>query len=144
MSKNKKKTHKGRVVKPLRKYDPGHRAKRVSAYIVKTLVSREGPGNIDLVLKYAQKLASDSRELDTNVVKVLWFPDPYEIHIIVIETDAVPWTEEVEPFYFDASTEVPVTSGLAVIPPEQEGQLRLPEDWGDWKDRQELEIGTQT
>jgi hypothetical protein len=102
-----------------------------------------GPeGDINKVLEEAKKLALDAKESDPNIVKAYWFPDEHEVHLILVdENTIVSPTDFVEPFYFDASEEVPVPSGTAVIRPSEYGKLELPDGWGDWKDGQELEIG---
>ncbi len=99
-------------------------------------------GTREKVLEYARQLAAESRELDPHVVKVIWFPHDYEVRLIELDENTMEsFSRCVEPFYFDATAEVPVPSGVAVIRPDEYGKLTMPDDWGTWADGQELEIG---
>lgn len=99
------------------------------------------PDHLD-IRQQAEKLALEIKETHSSVEKIYWFPDNSELRIIEIDTNTVQSpTREVEPFYFDSTASLPVPSGIAIIRPEEYGNLRLPEDWGDWKDGQELEVG---
>jgi hypothetical protein len=91
----------------------------------------------------ARILAMDSKNSDPNVVKVCWFPDENEVHIIEINTNTpATLSGSVEPFYFGPVPEegITVPSGIAVIKPEEFGNLALPSDWGTWNDCEELDI----
>lgn len=49
---------------------------------------------------------------------------------------------KVEPFFFGPSPRdgLTVPTGIAVIRPQEFGELELPQDWGAWSDAKELEV----
>jgi hypothetical protein len=98
------------------------------------------PSNLD-IREQAKKLALEIKQTHSSVERVFWFPDDSELRIVEIDTNTIESpTNEIEPFYFDSSVSLPVPAGIAIIRPEEYGKLLLPEDWGDWKDAQELEV----
>lgn len=81
------------------------------------------------------RLVRETWETNQDVQDVYWFPDETEIRLIEITPNQViGLCGEVEPFYFDATKEVPYPFGLAVINTNDVGKLRLPPRWGEWND----------
>lgn len=101
------------------------------------------PSDLDIG-EQARKLALEIRETHSSVERIYWFPDDSELRIIEIDANTVGSpTKEIEPFYFDSTAALPVPSGIPLIRPEEYGKLRLPDDWGDWEDGQELKVENQ-
>lgn len=96
------------------------------------------PG-LDEMREIARKMARANRAADPGIKKVLWFPDENELRLVEIGEDAFS-NEEVTPYHFGPvpAEGIPVPSGIAMVRPEEEGKIRLPEDWGDWNDGKEL------
>jgi hypothetical protein len=94
---------------------------------------------LDKILEQAKKLANEARNLDSNITEVYWFPDEQEVRLIEINENTIKsLTGRIEPFYFDSTAEIPAPSGVAVIQPSEVGKLKLPKDWGNWKNCQRL------
>lgn len=93
------------------------------------------------VEQQARALAADNRAAEPSIQRVLWFPDPSEIRLIVL-TDDVPVTRDgiVRPFYFRASVEdgLNAPSAVAMLRSEEVGKLQLPMRWGNWQDAVDL------
>jgi hypothetical protein len=98
------------------------------------------PANLDM-RERAKKLALEIKQMHSSVERIIWFPDSAELRIVEIDTNTIkPPTEEIEPFYFDSTSSLPVPSGIAIIRPEDYRRLHLPKDWGKWEDGQELKV----
>lgn len=96
-------------------------------------------GNLDKILEQAKKLALEARETDPNITKIYWFPHDQEVRLIEIDENTIEsLTGQVEPFYFDSTAEIPVPSGIAIVRPDEVGELKMPRGWGDWNNGQEL------
>ena len=86
----------------------------------------------------ARYLAHDNQLSDPDVEEVLWFKHDSEVHLVELHR-AVPFAgddKEICPVYFKASPEdgLPAPSCIALIRPEEKGQLDLPHDWNtDWE-----------
>jgi hypothetical protein len=89
----------------------------------------------DEIQRQAKELAIENRKAEPDVEKVLWFPDDEQVRLVVV-TPLVPISldGDVHPFYFraDPGNNLPATSGIALIRPDEVGKLRLPRKWGDW------------
>lgn len=97
----------------------------------------------DEIREQAKILAAESKKSEPDIDKIYWFPHDSEVHLIQIDDKTITsLSGEVEAFYFDASPEdnITVPSGIAIIRPNEYGNLTLPEGWGDWDDGQPLEI----
>jgi hypothetical protein len=102
-----------------------------------------GTKNRDKVLEQAKILARESMKSEPDISKIYWFPDDREAHLILVEENTfTSESGEVQAFYFDASPEdnITVPSGIAIIRPDEIGDLTLPKGWGDWKDGVELDV----
>jgi hypothetical protein len=93
------------------------------------------------IRRQAEFLASENRQADPAIQSVYWFPDAREVRLV--ETTAeVPQSDDstVHPFYFCAAPQdqLPAPSAIALIRPEEVGQARLPDGWGDWQDAEKL------
>ena len=100
-------------------------------------------GQSDTIREQAKILAAESRKSQPGA-KIYWFPHDTEALIIEIDDGSIKSCGgEVMPYYFDPAPAegITVPSGIAIIRPEEFGVLSLPEDWGDWDDAVELEIG---
>jgi len=98
------------------------------------------PSGVD-IREEATKLAREIKQTHSSVERIIWFPDDSELRIIELDPDTIKSpTEEIEPFYFDSTASLPVPSGIAIIRPDEYGDLILPEDWGKWEDGQELKV----
>lgn len=98
------------------------------------------PPDLDM-REQAKKVALEIRQTHSSVERILWFPDNSELRIIEIDGNTIKSpTTEIEPFYFDPTASLPVPSGIAIIRPDEYGELLLPEGWGDWSDGLEVEV----
>jgi hypothetical protein len=95
----------------------------------------------DLIHEQAELVARENREGNPEIVKVYWFPSPDEVRLVETMRD-LPVIEEdrIYPFYWPPRPEdgVLVWSGIALILPEEVGQVPLPPEWGRWEDAVEL------
>jgi hypothetical protein len=87
----------------------------------------------------ARLLARENAESESAIEEILLFRDPQEQEIRLVELDStsLPADESrsVIPFYFAPDPpKVPYWMAIALILPDEKGQLRLPERWGEWKD----------
>jgi len=88
-----------------------------------------------IVEKQARALAYDNRQSDSNIEKVYWFPNNKEVCLVYLEKNMIPaLSGRVEPFYFtfsetDGSS---IPAGIAIIEPEEFGNLKLPRGWCSW------------
>lgn len=95
------------------------------------------------VKEQAAALAKENRHGDASIQQVYWFPDKNNREVRLVEiTDDVPKTEDkdVHPFYFrpQPADGLPFPSGIALIRPDEFGNLILPAGWGEWTDATEL------
>ena len=86
----------------------------------------------------ARMLAAANREAEPAIRKTLLFPSVQEIRLVHIDLTAHPSgaEERLSPFYFnpDISHGIPFRSAIALIRPEEEEHLGLPNGWGTWRD----------
>ena len=86
----------------------------------------------------AQYLAEVNHEYEPQITRTYWFNDPAgkEIRLIHIDPNTSGSYEQVSPFYFGASKGDPEPlpkSAVALVRPEEECRLALPNGWGDWE-----------
>jgi len=96
-----------------------------------------------VIERQAKILAKDNREFEPEITAVYWFPDDDEVRLVeVIPSVPVSPDKVLHPFFFRPSPEddLPSRSGIALIAPEEEGQIILPGDWGSWSDAIKLEV----
>ena len=89
----------------------------------------------------AKYLAEENRKDDPSVKRVVWFPDPSIVRLLVLSEDS-PASDDgkVYAFYFRPSPKhnLPLPSGVAIIRPSEFGSLKLPEEWGSWDKAQDV------
>jgi hypothetical protein len=97
-----------------------------------------------LIREQAQLLATENKRSEPDIQKVYWFPDDHEVRLIEV-TPSIPASGDgcVHAFHFrpNPGAKLPAPSGVALIRPDEFGNLRLPDRWGDWKDAVELDPG---
>ena len=78
-------------------------------------------------------------EAEPAIAKAYLFPSDQEIRLVYVDPTTSPLhtDERIAPFYFGASkqTASPFASyviAVALILPEEEGRVQLPEGWGGW------------
>ncbi len=90
----------------------------------------------------AKRLAEAAIEAEPAIKKILLFPSAQDIRLVYVDTTAHPTGEGagVTPYYFRPARKSGVNfeSAVALIRPEEEGRLTLPEGWGGWKDAETL------
>ena len=93
------------------------------------------------VKREAIKLAKENKKAEPNILKIFWFPHQKEIRLIEVEDDIPTSCEnEIEVFYFEPSQQVPLYSAIGLIRSNEIGNLKLPENWGNWESAEELEV----
>ena len=90
----------------------------------------------------ARMLADAAREAEPATLKVLLFPSADEIRLLYVDCTGRPTLQEetIAPYYFGPNTRsgIRYPSAIALIRPEEEGNLRLPNGWGTWEDLETL------
>src|SRR4051794_12779228 len=96
----------------------------------------------DAVEKQARYLAQENRRSNPDVREVYWFPDDQEVRLLEL-TEEIPISEDgkAHPFYFRPSPhdELPQSSGIVLIRPEEFGKLQLPDTWGGWQNARRID-----
>ena len=91
--------------------------------------------SIESIERQARYLASENRKAEPEIEKVYWFPDEQQVLLVEI-MQTIPISDDglVHPFYFQPAPkdDLPAGSGIALIRPEEFGNLALPETWGGW------------
>lgn len=86
----------------------------------------------------AKVLADAAREADSETLKVLLFLAADEVRLLYVDATARPTLDDetIAPFYFgpDRRNGIHHPFAVALIRPEEEGRLRLPDGWGTWED----------
>lgn len=98
---------------------------------------------VEEIREQALLLARDNKNVEPGITVFYWLPSTTEVRLIEVEPDTVKCLSgSVEPFYFDAAPAdgLPAPSGIALIRPDEVGELALPADWGKWEDAEVLEI----
>lgn len=82
-----------------------------------------------------RKVIESHFETEQGLVQIVWFLDPLEkeIRLIEVNRDTLP-TGEVQTFRFAPSVDVPLPIRIADVTPEEwerieKGQISLPEEW---------------
>lgn len=93
------------------------------------------------VREAADDLVRANIEAEPAIVKAYLFPSDREIRLVYVDPTTSPLHagERVAPFYFGASKSAgppsaSYTAAIALVLPKEEGQVPLPEEWGDWED----------
>lgn len=88
----------------------------------------------------AKKLAQANVEAEIHITGVWHFPSTDEIRLVETDETAAPSDNALDPFYFapDPKSGIPFPSGIAIIRPDEFGNLALPEGWGSWKDAKRI------
>ena len=90
----------------------------------------------------ARVLADAAREAEPAIRKILLFPSAVDVRLVYVDATAHPSGEDarVVPFYFHPSPANGINhqSAVAMIRPEEEGCLALPNGWGTWRDAETL------
>jgi len=89
----------------------------------------------------AEDLVQANLVAEPAIIRAYLFPSEREIRLVYIDPTTSPLhtDERVTPFYFGASKyaaspSAAYTTAIALVLPEEEGRVRLPEGWGDWAD----------
>ena len=92
----------------------------------------------------ARLLVKDNREADPSITNVYWFPAEEEVRLLELTTE-IPISPDgtVHPYRFGSSprNKLQFPSAIALIRPEEFGQLQLPKGWGTWRKAKELALG---
>ena len=90
----------------------------------------------------AKMLADFARESEPAIKKILLFPSAKTIRLVYIDPTALPadGDAKLSPYYFRPSpnNDIKFESAVALIVPEEEGYLMLPEGWGTWDSAETL------
>ncbi len=93
------------------------------------------------VIELARRLAKEHVEGAPELEVIYVFPDEEELRMVEVDP-LIPRAlgDRVEPFYFraDPANGLPLLTALAVIRPEEDRVLRLPDEWGAWDDAVQL------
>jgi hypothetical protein len=83
----------------------------------------------------ARKMAAANITAAPETEAIYFFPAVGEIRLIETDPTTLP-SEEIVPYYFGAAPQsgIPYRSSVALIRPEEVGQLSPPPGWGNWSD----------
>lgn len=100
-------------------------------------MNRNGGSNENLRAA-AEFLAKDHLETEPNLRKIYWFPADDEVRLIDVYADAIP-VRDGDPaaaFFFgpDIKGGVPYRYAIALVRPEEDRRIPLPNGWGEWSD----------
>lgn len=92
----------------------------------------------------ARLLVKDNQDADPSITNVYWFPAADEVRLLELTSD-IPISPDgtVHPYRFGPSprNKLRFPSTIALIRPEEFGQLQLPKGWGTWRKAKELALG---
>ena len=92
----------------------------------------------------ARMLVKDNQDADPSITTVYWFPADKEVRLLEL-TSEIPTSPdgEIHPYRFGPSPQnkLRFPSAIALIRPEEFGQLQLPKGWGTWRKAKELAGG---
>lgn len=97
--------------------------------------------SLDEIHQQAKYLAGENKAADPKIQDVYWFPDDSEVRLVETTPEVPSCTDcKVHPFYFQPAPQddLPAPSGIALIKPDEFGQVALPEGWGAWGDAVKL------
>lgn len=88
----------------------------------------------------AMSLAKYNQEAEPAIVRSYLFPSNTEIRLIHLDehSPAMREGDDIAPFYFGRSSDVPYPSAIALIRPEEKERLTPPAGWGEWEEAEEL------
>ncbi len=90
----------------------------------------------------AKMLADFAREAEPAIKKILLFSSAKNIRLLYVDPTALPADEDAKlsPYYFRPSPNngIQFESAVALILPEEEGHLTLPNGWGSWDSAETL------
>lgn len=96
----------------------------------------------DAMRATAEVLAEAAREAEPATKKILLFPSAENVRLLYVDPTASLSGEgtRIAPYYFRPAPNVGIDfeSAVAMIRPEEEGRLALPEGWGTWEDAETL------
>jgi hypothetical protein len=83
----------------------------------------------------AARLAESNADAEPNLVGIYLFRDPEgkEIRLAEVDPTAIPSNGDLKPYYFAPDSEFPFWSAIALIRPEEVGNLQVPEGWVSWE-----------
>lgn len=92
------------------------------------------------VYKAAKILARYNAESEPNITEIYFFPSDEEIRLIELDRSAMPSEDFIAPFYFppDPENNIPFSSGIALIPPDDKEKYDPPSTWGKWNDAKKI------
>ena len=85
----------------------------------------------------ARRMAEEARDAEEGLVRTYWFPDPNNVEVRLVHVDRTGYpSNRVEPFYFGRNIAYgqPFRSAIALVRPESDRQIPLPDGWGRWED----------
>jgi hypothetical protein len=82
----------------------------------------------------ALELAGYNVESEPTITRIYLFPDEREIRLVIVDPTTLK-SKVLSPFYFAASPDenLPYASAVALIQPDEEKELPLPDGW-DWNE----------
>lgn len=90
----------------------------------------------------AKMLADYAREAEPAIKKIVLFPSAKNIRLVYVDPTAHPAGEDAQlsPYYFRPSpnNDIKFDSAVALILPEEEGHLTLPDGWVAWDSAEAL------
>jgi hypothetical protein len=101
------------------------------------------PSALPDMREQAQSLAQANKDAEPSIRKIFWFPSEEEIRLVEIEADTLhSESGKIEAFYFGPS---PLDNlfkpcAIAIIHPDEERAIELPQGWGTWEQAEELTI----
>jgi len=86
----------------------------------------------------AKKLAQENVRVEESISKIYWVPKADKIYLIEVDETSIPSDNYLRPMYFSPENDIPLPSGIAMITPDEYGQIELPEEWGSWEQLETL------
>jgi len=91
--------------------------------------------------RQARFLAKENKQAEPDIINVYWFPNDKEVRLVEVHPH-VPKSLDgsVHPFFFlpSPADNLPASTGVAMINPNDYGNAILPVEWGTWLDAVEL------
>ena len=99
--------------------------------------------SLEKIKRQAELLARENKEAEPDISKVYWFPDENEVRLVELHSTVPPSGEgPVYPYYFPPALadNLPTTSGVVLIRPEEYRNVELPPGWGPWSKAEEIGV----